>query len=78
MEPRGTVVRIYEENTIHCYTKNESSGLLVSEKKIFPIVSLLELMTLDGAISDPRGMIRMINVTLHITLLHTKHLPNGK
>ena len=36
MDPRGTVGRIYkEDHYILLHTKYESSGLLVSEKKIF-------------------------------------------
>ena len=51
MDPRGTVGRIYKEDyyTLLQYTQNmKALGLVVSEKKIFyvfSIVSLWELMT---------------------------------
>ena len=49
MDPRGMAGRIYkEDHYILLHTKYESSGFVVSEKKIFyvfPIVCLWELMT---------------------------------
>ena len=52
MDPRGTVGRIYKEDSIHCYTQNmKALGLVVSEKKIFLCFSHCKSM---GA-NDPRG-----------------------
>ena len=66
-------------SVIHCYTQNmKGLGHVVSEKNIFscfPIVSLCELMT-PGVVrflTPGGGLIRRINVKLHIAILHTKY-----
>ena len=61
MDPRGTVGRIYnEDHYTLLHTKDGSSGPLTwfQRRRFFyvcSIVSLWELMTPGGAISDPKG-----------------------
>ena len=60
-----------KKTTIHCYTQNmKALGILVSEK-IFLCLSHCKSVGAndppDGAIFDPRGMIRRIYVKVHIT-----------
>ena len=63
------------------YTKYESSGHLVSEKKMFLCLSHCKSMGANdprgGDIFYPRGMIRRIYVMVHITMLHTKYRSVG-
>ena len=67
MDPRGTVGRIYKEaHFTLLHTKYESSGNVVSEKKI--------PMTSPGwARMDPRGTVGRIYKEDHYTLLLTKY-----
>ena len=64
---------------LNCYILNILAlGLMVSETKIFPILSQWELMSPIGlATLDPRGMVDRIYVGDHLTLLHTKYLSSG-
>ena len=71
-----------KRTTIHCYTQNmKALGLVVSEKKIFyvfTIVCLWELMTpRGGAIFEPRGMVGRIYKEDQYTLQITKYESSG-
>ena len=78
-DPRGIIGKIYvEDHYILLHTNMKALGLVVSEKKIFFYVfshckSMAAIDPRGGAIFDPRGMIGMIYIEDHYTLLHTKY-----
>ena len=85
MDPRGTVGSLYKEEyytLVHkTYKSSGPYGFGEDFLKFFFLivhVSLRELLIpWGGAISDPRGMLGRINVTLHITMLNTKYRSFG-
>ena len=71
--PGARVPGYIKRTTKHCYTQiMKALGIVVSEKKIFVCLSHCKSMgandTRDGAIFDPRRMIRRTYVKLHITM----------
>ena len=50
---------------------------MISEKNFFSIISPWELMTPGHGQFGPRGMVGMIYVGDHQTLLHTKSVSSG-
>ena len=77
--PGARLAGFMKRTTIHCYTQNKTSlGLVVSEKKIFPTVSLWELMTpVAGHFCNHDCMIGRIYKEDHYTLLHAKYERSG-
>ena len=72
--PRGIVGRICKEgHSTLLHIKCKCSGPCGLEKIFFDCMAKVANELLGGALLGPRGMICMIYIKLHITMLHIKY-----